>query len=129
MLQSSHERVLVQRTGRYSESVDQEELELTRDRPSGLAWAVHGLGIVIGTWMMRACVVALHRDFAHPNLGWGALGLLWLQPLALLLALVGAVGVVTWSQSPRARLLVGLVAGIVYTMIPFLALGWNNHDC
>jgi len=96
--------------------------DTTREARAHGGWLVFGLGVVIGSWMVMVLVAALLRDPMQPNLGWGVVALLWLQPLALLLTFAGAAGVVANSDA-GGRTIAILAGGMVYTLLPYLAAG------
>lgn len=89
-------------------------------------------GALVGTPMNFSCLAAVQRDFAHPDLGWGVFGLLWLQMPALALVVGGLCALPTWRTATGAlawRAVLFATLGLAYVLAPLCATTWNNGCC
>ncbi len=98
------------------------------DRESTLPWLLLSGGAVLGSWMNLSVALALVRHPSHPDIGWGELGLVCLQPIAMLLAGAGAVGLL-FSANVDGRRVAAVVAVLTYIAFAFVGFLFDNSGC
>lgn len=92
--------------------------------------AALGLGGVLGSFMSWVVLKTLVQDFAHPNLGWGVMGLFVIQPIALLITVPSAIAMVLLAPAADRRVSLGIATAIVlWVAFAMVGLAFHNSGC
>jgi hypothetical protein len=98
------------------------------DGESKLPWFLLGAGALVGSWMNLSVALAFLRDPSHPTIGWGVVGLIFIQPVALMLAGAGGLGVLS-ALRVGGREVAIVLAVLAYVGFAFLGFLYDNSGC
>jgi hypothetical protein len=98
--------------------------------PRIASWVTLALGGLLGSFMSSVVLQTLVEDFTHPNLGWGAMGLIFVQPFALLLSVPSAIAVVMLAPAAQRRFALGIATAVVlWVAFAMVGLTFHNSGC
>lgn len=93
-------------------------------------WVALGIGGILGSWMSAAVLKALLVHPQHPDIGWGVLGLLFLQPLALVITVVAAISLVLGTTQERWKGTFAIATAVVlWVAFAMVGLAFDNSGC